>query len=92
MLKVSKRYHFIFERGPAKVYSLQGMPFTWDELTGKEKEDPEVLTELANNDILTLDQLLNNSIYLIAEELHPLIFDIALTLDSELPDNVELEE
>jgi hypothetical protein len=91
MLKVSKQYHFLFERGPVKVYSLQGMPFTWDDLTEIEKNDPEVLTELAKNNVITLEDILNNSAYLIAEEMHPLIYDIALTLDSELPDGVELE-
>lgn len=92
MLKVYKQYQFLIERGPVKVYFLQGTPFTWDDLTKTEKDDPEVLTELSKNDIISLEDILNGSAYLIAEELHPLIYEIALTLDSELPDGVELEE
>ena len=69
MLKVSKQYHFLFERGPVKVYFLQGIPFTWDDLTKLEQVDPDVLTELSKNDILTLEDILNGSAYLIAEEL-----------------------
>lgn len=91
MLKVYKQYHFLLERGPVKIYFLQGTPFTWDDLTGIEKDDPEVLTQLSKNDIISLNDILNGSAYLIAEELHPLIYEIALSLDSELPDGVELD-
>lgn len=92
ILKVTSAYHFIIEYGPAKVYFLESMPFTWNELNGKEKEDPEVLTAIAKNIIISSSEIYNSSCYLIEEGMHPLLHNIALTLDSELPDDVELEE
>lgn len=92
MIKVTREYRFLLDKGPVKVYNLQGIPFTWDELTKSEIDEPSVLTELANNDIITLDDILNGSSYLILEGLHPLIYEIALDPESELPDSVSLDD
>ena len=86
ILKVTSDYHFILEQGPAKIYFLQNLPFTWDELTEQEKNDPEVLTRLAKNDIISSEEIFNYSSYFIAEGMHPLLHNIVLTNDSVLPD------
>lgn len=90
--KVTSNYRLLLERGPVKVFYLQGIPFTWDDLLKTEKGNDEVIRELSENDIISLEEINNGSSYLIAEELHPLIFDVPLDVDSVLPDSVFLDD
>jgi hypothetical protein len=90
--KVTSDYRLLLERGPVKVFYFHGTPFTWDDLLKAERGDEEVIRQLSENETITLEEINNGSSYLIAEELHPLIFDIPLDVDSVLPDSVFLDD
>jgi hypothetical protein len=91
-LKVTADYRFLFEEGIVKIYYLHGMPFAWDRLTLSEENEIDRFTIYEKGDTIYAEQLLRNSAYLIIEELHPLLFDIELDPESELPDVIKKEE
>ena len=61
-----------------KVYKINGVSYAHDYLPKNEKENPEVIA-LANQNI-EIDQLyiFYGSFYLMAEEAHPLLFDLTI--------------
>lgn len=61
-----------------KTYKLNEIPFTFDDVTDEEQEDPEVI-KLAENELtMTPEILFQKSFYLIAEEAHPCVFELEL--------------
>lgn len=67
----------------AKVYYIEGIPYDVDKL---EKEDnPEAVIEANANIGLKSDVLFMKSDYLIAEMMHPLLFELDIDNPEELP-------
>jgi len=84
--KISTKYAW-YNRGQYLVllYCIQDIPFTFDELPSIAKENPEVL-DLANNEHRwEVEQMYNASMYLIAEECHPMMFELELENPELMP-------
>ena len=79
---VDKRHVFV-DNQPVLMYFIQEIPFAMDELTLQQKQDKWILSEAAINPEYTLQDIFRWSDYLIAEECHPVIFDLSLIHISE---------
>lgn len=82
---ISKNHVFI-DNDVVLMYYIQDMPFAFDLLEEKEKENRWILCEAANNQEYTMEDLFRFSDYLIAEECHPMLFDLDLVNPEVLPD------
>jgi len=69
------------------MYFIDGMPFSFDTIEKHQLEDVWIKSEAACNPEFSLDQVDKSSDYLIAEELHPLLFDIEVQNPELLPDD-----
>ena len=67
------------------MYFINGMPFTFDNLTTLMEDDPYVLIEAKDNISYNSDDMYRCSNYLIMEECHPLIFDLELENPEAMP-------
>lgn len=85
MYKVITKHCVLEDRGIAKVYFINEMPFTFDELEDHQI-DENVLEESIMNPTLTVESIGVKSDYLIREEIHPLLCSINLHPESTLPD------
>lgn len=68
-----------------KVYCIEWVPFSFDYLPEIAKNDPEIVKEANQNTKITVDQINKWSDYLIAEEAHPLLFEMKIKNPQELP-------
>jgi len=74
-----------------RMYFIQGVPFTFDELPEGSIYDKELI-EIANKYYhYEPEDLYKNSFYLIDEEAHPCIFDLELENPEDMPPDVEYE-
>jgi hypothetical protein len=65
-----------------KMYFIQEMPYTFDELPQIIQDDPEIIIEASGNHRYTDDDIYLSSIYLGLEDAHPLMH----VLDYENPE------
>ena len=82
---VDKRHVFV-DNQPVLMYFIQEIPFAMDELTLQQKQDKWILSEAAINPEYTLQDIFRWSDYLIAEECHPVIFDLDIVNPEVLRD------
>jgi hypothetical protein len=69
----------------AKVYYIEGIPFDIDYPNKIQKDNPEIASEADRNRGIHAEELFRKSDYLIAEMLHPLLFELELENPEELP-------
>ena len=86
MYKVETKHCLVEEEGIAKVYFINGVPFTYDTVDAIMQEDDKLIDEACNNPILTLEIIHQKSDYLIKEDIHPLLCNVTLDPESILPD------
>lgn len=67
------------------MYFINGIPFTFDDISSILQDDPYVQIEAESNLYYTPEDMYNWSNYLIMEECHPLLFDLDLENPEELP-------
>ncbi len=75
------------------MYSINGIPFTFDELEDLDEteEDLPTIKMIADYEKkYNTEDLYNNFAYLIQEELHPLMFELELTNPEDLPDDIAI--
>jgi len=82
---ISKKHVFI-DNEPVLMYYIENMPFAFDLLEKEEKANKWILCEAANNQEYTMEDIFRFSDYLIAEECHPMLFDLDLVNPEVLPD------
>ena len=82
---ISRRYVFV-DNEPVLMYYIESIPFAFDVLEREEKEDKWILSEAALNQEYTLEDIFRYSDYLIAEECHPVLFELELVNPEVLPD------
>ena len=82
---VDKRHVFV-DNQPVLMYFIQEIPFAMDELTLQQKQDKWILSEAAINPEYTLQEIFRWSDYLIAEECHPVLFELDIVNPEVLPD------
>ena len=75
-----------------RIYMINGIPFSFDELTEKEINDSKILNAANKNRDYSQEDLFLYSFYLIEEEFHPLIYDLDLENPEDLPKDDYLEE
>ena len=82
---ISRRHVFV-DNEPVLMYYIESIPFAFDVLEREEKEDKWILSEAALNQEYTLEDIFRYSDYLIAEECHPVLFELDLVNPEVLPD------
>ena len=73
------------ERSIIKTYSINHIPFTFDDLIGIVQDDPEIIKKANEQLTLTPEIFYLKSFYLIDEEAHPLLFEMNLENPEHLP-------
>ena len=76
------------ERSIIKTYSINHIPFTFDNLADIVQDDPEVIKKANEQLTLTPEIFYLKSFYLIDEECHPCLFEV----DLENPDDMPQDE
>lgn len=67
------------------MYFINGIPFTFDDISTMMQDDPYVQIEAESNYYYSPDEMYKWSNYLIMEECHPLLFELDLENPEELP-------
>ena len=80
------RKHVFVDNEPVLMYYIENIPFAFDILENYEKQDKWILSEAAINPDYTLEDIFRFSDYLIAEECHPVLFELDLINPEVLPD------
>lgn len=70
-----------------KMYFINGVPFTFDELPLIAVNDPEIVSIADKNVSFQPEDLYRTSFYLIDEQVHPFLFPVDLENPEELPDD-----
>ena len=73
-----------------KMYFINQVPFTFDELPDGHLYDQELCREADKNTSFELEDLYRSSFYLIDEEVHPCLFPLELENPEDMPQD-ELE-
>ena len=82
---ISRKYAFV-DNEPVLMYYVNEIPFSFDTLEREQKQDKWILSEAAINDDYTLEDILRYSEYLIAEECHPVLFELDLVNPELIPE------
>ena len=80
------RKHVFVDNEPVLMYYIESIPFAFDVLEREQKEDKWILSEAALSQEYTLEDIFRYSDYLIAEECHPVLFELDLLNPEVLPD------
>ncbi len=83
--KISRNYVFL-DKEPVLMYFIENMPFSFDVLERREKQDKWILTEAAMNQEYTLKDVITSSEYLLQEECHPVLFELDLVNPELIPE------
>lgn len=59
-----------------RMYFINQIPFTFDELTDEEMSDPKIIKECNKSLSWEPEELFVKCFYLIDEEVHPLLFEV----------------
>jgi len=83
--RITSNYHW-FENGEmiVRMYFINGVPYTFEELLFITQTDPYVMSIADKNRDYDMEDLYNSTDYLIAEECHPCLFELEL----ENPDDL----
>ena len=82
---ISRKYAFV-DNEPVLMYYINEIPFSFDTLEREQKQDKWILSEAAINDDYTLEDILRYSEYLIAEECHPVLYELDLVNPELIPE------
>ena len=82
---ISRKYAFV-DNIPVLMYYINEIPFSFDTLEREQTQDKWILSEAAINDEYTLEDILRYSEYLIAEECHPVLYELDLVNPELIPE------
>jgi hypothetical protein len=74
-----------------KMYFINHMPFTFDELPDGHLYDQDLCRAADKNRSFEPEDLYKTSFYLIDEEVHPCFFPVELENPEDMPDDMEFE-
>lgn len=83
-LTLSQRYVFL-EGRVVRMYFIQSIPYTFDELPLIIQDHPQIQTEALEGYDYDMELLYKWSLYLMDEEMHPLAFDLKVDNPALLP-------
>ena len=81
---LSQKYVFL-EGSVVRMYFIQGIPYTFDELPTLVQDHPGVQTEALEGQDWDMEMLYKASAYLAEEECHPLMFELEVDNPKLLP-------
>ncbi len=85
-MKYTLSQAYVFYLGQVvRMYFIQGMPYTFDELPKVLQDHPEIQAEALKYRDYDDEELFKYSSYLAMEECHPLIFDVEVNNPALLP-------
>lgn len=67
------------------LYCIQDIPFTFDELPSMAYDNPEVLELAKKEKSWGIEEMYSASMYLMAEECHPMMFELELENPELMP-------
>lgn len=67
------------------MYSINGLPFTFDDISDDEKIDEQILLDASSNRRYNEVDLFKYSSYLIEEEAHPMLFPVDVENPEDMP-------
>ena len=73
-----------------KMYYINGMPFTFDELPDGHLSDLDLIKEADKHRRYTDEDMYLYYYYLVEEEMYPCLFPIDLENPEELPDDISI--
>lgn len=83
MYRIYSEFRYLSKVGLARIYYINGLPFTFDEI---EESTQDMVEYAMSQEYLSIEDLLRSSSYLISEQCHPIIFELEeITCDEELP-------
>tara|TARA_R100000005_G_C4992671_1_gene199850 strand:+ start:1779 stop:2060 length:282 start_codon:yes stop_codon:yes gene_type:complete len=65
-------------RQVVKLFLINGVPFTFDELEERHQDDPLIINQATQNREYEPETLYRASMYLISEECHPMLYELEL--------------
>ena len=86
--KITKSYCWYNQTEIVLMYFINGVPFTFDELTKNQESDPTIIALANQSNPLTPEDLYRSSFYLIDEEAHPCLFEVELENPEDMPSDV----
>jgi len=81
---ITSNYCFL-DNGIVEMFYINGVPFTFDDISEQELEDPLTRVDALSNTSYTSDELYRSSSYLMDEQCHPLLFELELVNPEALP-------
>lgn len=81
---ITSNYCFL-DNDIVEIFFINGVPFTFDEISEQELQDPLTRVDALSNESYTQEELYKFSGYLIDEECHPLLFELELVNPEALP-------
>jgi len=85
-MKYTLSQSYVFYMGEVvRMYFIQGIPYTFDELPQIIQDHPAVQTEALGNRDFDDEEMYMWSNYLVTEEAHPLMFELELENPDLLP-------
>ena len=84
ILKVYWEYRYLRGEGLVKMFFVQGIPFTWDDVAEFPLPD-KVIRKARESRIFSPEDIWHGSSYLMEEGFHPLLDELDLDELSELP-------
>ena len=83
MYKIYSDFRYLTKVGLARIYYLNGLPFTFDEI---DEPTTDMVEYASSQEYYSIEDLLRSSSYLISELCHPIIFELEdITCEEELP-------
>ena len=78
--------NYCFHNGTiVDMYFINGIPFTFDNITAIMEDDPYIIMEAKDNVSYDSEDMYRWSNYLIMEECHPLIYELELENPEAMP-------
>lgn len=72
-----------------KMFFVEGVPFTFDDVESGEEYDPKIIDEARKNRKYSVHELYNYSFYLVDEQAHPCLFDLDLQNPEDMPKDID---
>ena len=86
--KITSSFHWYNNESiVVKMYFINGLPFTFDELPDGHLYDRDLCAEANKNISFEPEDLYKTSFYLIDEEVHPCLFMVDLENPEDMPDD-----
>jgi len=81
-IRITHNYCYLDDCGIVNMWYIMGLPFTFEELPESIQQLPEVKLDADTSKKWTMEEIYKISDYLIAEECHPILFDLSWMIEN----------